>query len=109
VELTSYDKEMNPEIGIGVRAIPLGFVLLGLIFAAVASLTPISPRKGLLRLIASGLVGAAFVEGSIVQMFGEHRLWPAAFGIGAGAFLAWIGYRKYKRDPDGHTAAAQML
>jgi hypothetical protein len=96
-------------MGIGVRAIPLGFVLLGLTVAAIASLTPISPRKGLRRLIASLLVASAFFEGSIAQMVGEHRLSPGAFGIGAGAFLAWIGYRKYKRDTEGRTPASQML
>jgi hypothetical protein len=100
---------MKPEMGIGVRAIPLGFVLLGLTFAAIASLTPISPKKGLRRLIASLLVAAAFLEGSIAQMAAETSLWPGAFGIGMGAFLAWIGYRKYKRDPDGRTPASKML
>lgn len=100
---------MNRVIGIGVRAIPLGFIVLGLIFAIVASLTPVSKQKGLLRLVASLLVACAFWEAATIQMLGEHRLWPGAFGIGAGAFLAWIGYRKYKRDPEGRTPPAQML
>ena len=91
------------------RVLPLGLVLLGLAFAVGAAFTSVSSQKGLRRLAASVLIAAAFVVGSVAQMLGEHRLWPGAFGIGAGAFLVWVGWRKYKRDPHGHTRPAQIL
>ncbi|GGH00720.1 hypothetical protein [Silvibacterium dinghuense] len=91
------------------QALPLSLVLLGLVFAIVAAITPVSLKKGLRRLLSSLLVGAAFILGSIEQIIAEHHLWPGAFGIGAGAFLVWIGYRKREKDPDGRTPAAKML
>lgn len=100
---------MKPEIGIVARILPLSLVLPGLAFAVVAAFTPVSPQKGLRRLVASLLVGAAFAGGSTLQMFIERHLWPGAFGLAAGVFLVWLGLRKHKRDPDGRTPAAQML
>ncbi len=100
---------MKPEIGIVARVLPISLVLPGLAFAVVAAFTPVSPQKSLRRLIASLLVGAAFAVGSLLQIFTERRLWPGAFGLGAGVFLVWVGFRKRKRDPDGRTPAAQVL
>lgn len=100
---------MKPVIMIAARVLPLGLILLGLAAALVAALSAVSPQKGLWRLAGSLLVGAAFTVGSMAQMVKETRLWPGIFGLGAGAFLMWIGYRKYKKDPRGNTPAAQML
>ena len=100
---------MKPVIMLAARVLPLGLVLLGLVCALVAALSARSSQKGLCRLAASLLVGAAFTVGSIAQMIKETRLWPGVFGLGAGAFLMWVGYRKYQKDPKGKTPAAQML
>jgi hypothetical protein len=94
---------------IAARVLPLGLILLGLASALVATLSAISAQKSPWRLATSVFVGAAFTVGSIAQMLKENQLWPGAFGLGAGVFLMWIGYRKYKKDPDGNTPAAKML
>ncbi|MBB5061548.1 hypothetical protein HDF16_006284 [Granulicella aggregans] len=89
---------MKPVIMIAARVLPLSLILLGLASAFVAALSAISPQKGMWRLAASFLVGAAFTVGSITQMLKENQLWPGVVGLGAGAFLMWIGYRKYKKE-----------
>ena len=100
---------MKPVIMIAGRVLPLGLVLMGLGCMLVAALKSVSSQKGLWRLAASLLVGAAFIVGSIAQVVKQNQLWPGVFGLGAGAFLMWVGYRKYKKDPNGKTPVAQML
>lgn len=92
-----------------VRATPAVLVLLALTCASVAGLMRVSPRKGQIRLLASLLVAAALSFGGLAQMVSEKALWPAIFGVLAGSFLVWMGFRKYKRDPFGKTPAGKML
>jgi hypothetical protein len=75
----------------------------------IAALTPVSRAKGRTRLAASLLVGAEFILGALSQMAKEGHLWPGILGLAAGAFLSWIGLRKYLRDPEGITPSAKML
>lgn len=92
-----------------IRIAPLCLVLLGLVFALSAALTEVSSRKGLLRLSASAMVALGFAVGAVSQVINEKRLWPGCLGLGVSCFLAWIGFRKFKRDPEGRTPAASML
>ncbi len=62
-----------------------------------------------MRLLASLCLSGAFLFGSITQIIAENRLWPASFGLLAGLVLAWIGFRKHRRDPDGRTPSATIL
>ncbi len=91
------------------RFLPLGLILLGLTCLLIAALTPVSPRKGSLRLAASLMVAAAFCVGSTSQMFEQHRAWPGIVGSAAGLFLAYVGQRKHIRDPDGRTPVDRVL
>jgi hypothetical protein len=94
---------------IAIRIIPLSLVLLALIFALLAVITKVSKRKGLLRLCASVTVALGFAIGGVAQVINEERLWPGCFGLGASCFLAWVGFRKHTRDPEGRTPPASML
>jgi len=85
------------------RVIPSSWILLGLIFALLAATAKASQRKGLLRLSASARVSLGFAAGGVVQVINERRLWPGCFGLVASCFLAWVGVRKYNRDPEGRT------
>jgi threonine/homoserine/homoserine lactone efflux protein len=100
---------MQTTIAALARVLPLCLIALGLAFAALAALTQVSPKKGKRRLVASLSVSLAFAEGGVAQVIAQHHLWPGVLGLCGGVFLAWIGFRKQKRDPDGHTPAAQML
>jgi hypothetical protein len=100
---------MQQALSLWIRVIPASLILLGLTCALIAVFAPVSPRKGWTRLLSSVLVSAAFAVGSISQIVKDHRLWPGGYGLGAAVFLAWIGMRKRKRDPEGKTPAASML
>jgi hypothetical protein len=76
------------------RVLPAVLTLVRLAAALIAAFAPISPLKGLWRPADSLLVGAAFDVGSMAQMLEERKLWPGAFGFGAGVFLIRVGYRK---------------
>jgi hypothetical protein len=95
--------------GVIVRVLPIGFILLAVLCVLVAAVMPISKAKGQTRLAASLLVGAGFVLGALFQMTKEGHIWPGIGGLAAGAFLAWVGLRKFRRDPEGITPAAKML
>lgn len=81
---------MDTNLELVTRATPLGLILLGLASALAAALTPLSIKKGRLRLCASLFVSAGFTAGSVVQMLKEEKLWPGALGLAAGIFLAWV-------------------
>jgi lipopolysaccharide export LptBFGC system permease protein LptF len=83
--------------------------LLALFCVLIAAVISVSKAKGQLRLMASILVAAGFILGSLLQMVSEKRLWPGSLGVVAGVFLAWIGLRKYRRDPDGRTPSRLIL
>jgi len=91
------------------RFIPLTLIVFGLVFALVAALRPVSRFKGQARLFSSLLVGGAFFIGGFTQIRQSAQLWPGSFGVLAGLWLAWIGWRKFERDPDGKTSASKML
>jgi hypothetical protein len=89
--------------------LPLGLILLGLASLLAAAFMPVSRQKGWTRLFASMFVSAAFAVGSITQIQSMHRLWPGAFGMAVATYLAWIGLRKHKHDPEGRTPVASTL
>ena len=91
------------------RVLPLTCIVVARLCAFIAALMPVSRSKGQTRLAVSLLVGAGFVLGALSQMAKEGHLWPGILGFAAGAFLSWIGLRKYRRDPEGITPAAKML
>jgi hypothetical protein len=91
------------------RLLPASLIISGLACAFIAAVTRVSLRKGTLRLLASLLVSAAFVAGASIQIANEDKVWPDSFGVGAGLFLTWIGWRKYRKDPTGTTPASRML
>jgi high-affinity Fe2+/Pb2+ permease len=91
------------------RAIPLTLILTGLLSALIAALQPASTLKGRARLLSSFAVAAGFLAGGVEQVWSESRLWPGSVGLLIALWLAWIGWRKYQRDPDGKTPASKML
>jgi len=90
-----------------IRILPLGLVVLAVMCVLVAALTPVSRAKGRLRLAGSLSIGAVFFIGSVPQIFAVG--WPAVIGTFCGVFLAWVGLRKYRRDPEGRSPSAQIL
>ena len=92
-----------------IRVAPLALMLLGLIFALWAALITVSSRKEILRLAASVAVALGFGVGAVSQIINDQRWWPGSFGLGMFLFLAWVGLRKFKRDPEGRTPARTML
>ena len=89
------------------RFLPLGLILLAVLCVAVAAVLPISRTKGQVRLAGSLSLGAAFAVGSLLSTTGQS--WQRGVGVVMGAFLAWIGLRKDRRDPDGKTSARSMF
>ncbi len=84
-------------------------IIIGLLCALVAIAFPVSRQKGNMRLAASSLVGTGFVIGAVAQIGSGGAMWPAIFGVVAGIFLDYVGWRKYRRDPEGRTRPAKML
>jgi len=91
------------------RFLPPALFLLALVSVPIAAVMQPSRSKGQLRLLGSMSLAAGFVVGSILQMAAESREWPASLGLAAGIFLAWVGLRKYRKDPDGRTPPADIL
>ena len=89
------------------RFLPLGLILLAVLCVVVAAILPISRTRGQFRLAGSLSVGAAFVVGSLLSATGQS--WQRGVAIAVGAFLAWIGLRKYRADPNGKTPASSIL
>jgi thiol:disulfide interchange protein len=100
---------MEAGLHLAMRIVPSGFILLGLALALVAAIIKVSERKGLFRLAASIAVALGFVIGGAAQMTSERPIWPGCFGLAASCFLAWMGVRKFNRDPEGRTPPASML
>ena len=100
---------MEAGLHLAMRVVPSGLILLGLTFALLAAIIKVSERKGLFRLAASIAVALGFAIGGAAQMTGEKRIWPGCFGLVVSCFLAWIGFRKFNRDPEGRTPPASML
>ncbi len=91
------------------RYIPLMMILSGLLCAMIAALQPISLLKGKARLVSSFLVaGGIFLSGA-VQIPIDHRPWPGGLLPLGAVFLAWIGWWKFERDPEGRTSASKIL
>jgi len=65
----------------------------------IAALTPVSRAKALRRLAGSLFIGTAFPLGALSQAVEQRTPIPAVVGMIGGAFLVWIGFRKYRRDP----------
>lgn len=74
-----------------------------------AIVTPVSLAKGRMRFLGSLLIALAIPLGAIDQAITTSDLAPGVMGLLAGAFLAGVGVRKYRRDPEGRTPPAQML
>jgi sulfite exporter TauE/SafE len=70
---------------------------------------PTSRLKGRVRLASSLLVGAAFPVMAISQGVMQRKPLLSVVELIAGAFLVWLGLRKYRRDPEGRTPSAQIL
>lgn len=100
---------MQAGLHLAIRVIPSSLILLGLTFALLAAITKVSERKGLFRLAASVAVALGFAMGGIAQMMSERRLWPGCFGLAVSCSLAWLGIRKFNRDPEGGTPPASVL
>jgi threonine/homoserine/homoserine lactone efflux protein len=90
--------------------------LLVLVFAVcaigsvvTAALIPVSRAKGRIRLAGSFFIGIAFPLGALEQTIAEGKILPGIVGFIGGAFLVWVGLRKYQRDPEGRTPPAQIL
>ena len=89
------------------RFLPLGLIALAVICVAAAAILPMSRTKGQVRLAGSLSIGAAFAAGSLLSTTGQS--WQHGVGVAMGASLAWIGLRKYRRDPDGKTSNYSIL
>ena len=80
---------------------------LGCGFVAIA-IRP-SLVRGRIRLLGSILIALAMSLGGIEQTVTTYDFAPIVIGLLAGVVLAWVGVRKYRRDPEGRTRPAQML
>lgn len=100
---------MEAGLHLAMRVVPSGLILCGLTFALLAAIIKVSEEKGLFRLAASIAVALGLATGGAAQMVGERRIWPGCFGLVASCFLAWIGVRKFNRDPEGRTPPASIL
>lgn len=92
-----------------INAFALALVLCAVLCVFIAALVPASHKKGRIRLAGSLFIGAAFPVATSAQSLIERKLLPLLVGLIVGSFLAWIGWRKYRRDPQGKTPAAQIL
>ena len=80
------------------------------VFCALAgALIPRSRAKGRLRLLGSLLIGCAFPVMALSQAVAQHKALLIVVGLVCGSFLVWVGFRKYRRDPEGRTPPAQIL
>jgi hypothetical protein len=92
-----------------VRYFPLALIMLGLLCALIAALQGISRSKGKARLLSSfSIAGGLFISG-VLQIPIDRKPWPGDLLPLAGIFLAWIGWRKFERDPNGKKPASKML
>ncbi|MBB6143466.1 hypothetical protein HNQ77_001410 [Silvibacterium bohemicum] len=100
---------MTGQFQMTLRFAPLGLIFLAILCVVAAAFQPSSRFKGRTRLLGSLCVGAALCLGPLPQIIKSGRLWPGILGVIFGIFLGWLGLRKYRRDPEGHTLAAAIL
>ena len=89
-----------------INVLALASVLLAVACVVIAALTPVSRRKGQLRLAGSISIGILFLLSSALS---HALIKQKVFGAVAGAFLIWVGWRKYRLDPQGRTPSAKIL
>jgi len=94
---------------IWINGLALALAICAISCVVLAALIPTSSIKGRIRLAGSLLVGAAFLVASLSQALAQGKPILFVVGLMGGAFLVWLGLRKYRRDPQGRTRPDQIL
>lgn len=92
-----------------VKLIAAGIIVLAALSVPIAAMIPKSQLKRRFRLAGSLLLGIGLVVASVGEMIQSGRLLPEGILTAGGVFLVYVGVRKYRRDPEGRTAPAQIL
>jgi hypothetical protein len=91
----------------------MNFVVLvftgGAVASAVTTALTYFSCKASNAVSGSLFIGIAFALGALTQSMHTGKSLPGVVGLVAGAFLMWVGIRKYQRDPEGRTPPAQIV
>jgi hypothetical protein len=91
------------------RIIPLALVVAAAVIVPISMMMPASRAKGKTRLAGSLLLGAVLVLISVFQVVAGDCRWQEGILLLGGVGLAYLGVRRYRKDPEARTPAAQIL